>query len=59
MISRRKFSGLTLAGTAAGLFSAIPGQALAGKNSCKGMGFVTISRSACEKIGGKVKETED
>lgn len=25
-----------------------------GKNSCKGQGFVSMSKDACEKVGGKV-----
>jgi len=25
-----------------------------GKSSCKGKGFVTMSESACDKVGGKV-----
>ena len=27
-----------------------------GKNSCKGQGFVLMSSSACDKIGGKIGE---
>ena len=28
-----------------------------GKNSCKGQGFVKMSKEACEKVGGKTKES--
>jgi len=27
-----------------------------GKNSCKAQGFVSVSKEACDKIGGKVGE---
>ncbi len=27
-----------------------------GKSSCKGKGFVSMSKAACEKVGGKVGE---
>lgn len=28
-----------------------------GKNSCKGQGFVKMSKEACDKVGGKMKES--
>lgn len=30
--------------------------ACAGKASCKGHGFVSMSRDACEKIGGEIRD---
>jgi hypothetical protein len=56
MISRRKFSGFALAGTAAGLFASAPGQALAGSeskvqcwgvNACKGKSDCKTPDSEC------------
>lgn len=83
MTSRRKFTTIALASTAAALFSVAPinavqagsdakvhcfgvnkckghndcktaNNACKGHASCKGTGFVTMSKHACEEIGGSV-----
>lgn len=56
MLNRRKFSVMALAGTAAGLFATVPGQALASKeskvecwgvNACKGKSDCKTPDSEC------------
>ena len=61
MITRRKFASIALATTAAGMFGAVSGQALAreeakvkcwGSNACKG-------KSECKSPGGDCKGKND
>jgi uncharacterized membrane protein len=88
MTTRRKFTALTLATTAAAVFSMAPismaqagsdanvhcfgvnkckghndcktaTNACKGHASCKGQGFVSMSKHACEEIGGSVDKPKD
>ena len=70
MTSRRKFTTMAMATAAAALFSTAPITAVQassdanihcfgvnkckGHSACKGHGFVTMSKHACEEIGGSV-----
>lgn len=88
MSTRRKFTSVALAATAAALFSTLPVTAVQaasdanvhcfgvnkckghndckteknackGHASCKGQGFVTMTKHACEEIGGSVNKPKE
>ncbi len=75
MTTRRKFTKLAMATAAAAMFSAAPITAVQaasdanvhcfgvnkckGHASCKGQGFVSMSKHACEEIGGSVNKPKN